>query len=256
MNTSTESKHAYPIVEFPVSYSKERDRIIAEYERRAVDGDADQYAPWQPAEAFMRVGRERAASQMLRRAGVFPVAGGRCLEVGYGRLGWLGTLVSWGLRVSDLSGIELDEKRGQVAQRALPGADLRIGDASELPWPDATFNLVVCSTVFTSILDVRMQQKIAGEITRVLVRGGALLWYDFRTNNPKNKNVQKVSRSELARLFPELRGAVRSVTLAPPLTRLLAPRSWGLASVLESVPPLRTHLLGVLLKVNSPQVAD
>lgn len=249
MITSTESKLSYPIGELPDSNSVERERILAEYERRAVEGDLDQYAPWQPAEAFMRAGRERAASEMLRGAGVFPVAGDRCLEVGYGRLGWLGTLVSWGLREPDLSGIELDEKRARVARSALPGADLRVGDASELPWPDETFSVVVCSTVFTSILDAQMRQKISGEITRVLVRGGAMLWYDFRINNPGNKNVQKINRSKLSELFPELKGAVRSVTLAPPLTRLLAPRSWVLASVLELFPPLRTHLLGVLVKV-------
>lgn len=136
------------------------------------------------------------------------------------------------------------------------GADLRVGDATSLPWPDGTFRLVVCSTVFTSILDPLMRRQIASEITRVLVRGGAMLWYDFRINNPKNKNVQKVNRSDLSRLFPELKGALTSVTLAPPLTRLLAPRTWVLASVLESVPALRTHLLGVLLKVSSSQTAS
>lgn len=198
----------------------------------------------------MRAGRERTACQMLRAARVFPVAGDRCLEVGYGRLGWLGTLISWGLREPDLAGIELDETRAQVAQRALPGADLRVGDGSALPWSRGAFQLVVCSTVFTSILDSQMRQQIAEEITRVLAPGGAMLWYDFRVNNPKNNNVKKVGKSELFRLFPELKGAAKFVTLAPPLTRVLAPRSWALASVLESIAPLRTHLLGVLLKVS------
>lgn len=232
------------------SRSAESSRIIIEYRRRAYEVDSDLYAPWQPAEAFMRAGRERAASQMLREAKVFPVAADRCLEVGYGRLGWLGTLISWGLREPHLAGIELDETRAQVAQSALPSADLRVGDASALPWSDGAFQLVVCSTVFTSILDLHVRQQIADEITRVLAPGGAILWYDFRINNPKNKNVKKVSKSELFRLFPELKGAVKSVTLAPPLTRILAPKSWTLASVLESMPPLRTHLLGVLLKVS------
>ena len=231
------------------SLTAESRRIISEYRRRASEVHPDLYAPWQLAEAFMRAGRERAAAQMLREAGVFPVAAERCLEVGYGRLGWLGTLISWGLREPFLAGIELDETRAQVAQSALPGADLRVGDASALPWSDGEFQLVVCSTVFTSILDPEMRQQIADEITRVLAPGGAMLWYDFRVNNPKNKNVKKVSKSELYRLFPELRGAVKSVTLAPTLTRVLAPRSWALASVLESIPPLRTHLLGVLVKI-------
>ena len=229
--------------------SAESCRIRTEYRRRALAVDSDLYAPWQPAETFMRAGRERLASQMLKEAKVFPRPDDKCLEVGYGRLGWLGTLISWGLRESGLAGIELDETRAKVAQSALPGADLRVGDASALPWSDGSFQLVVCSTVFTSILDLGMRQRIADEITRVLAPGGAMLWYDFRFNNPRNKNVRKVSRPELFRLFSKLTGTARSATLAPPLTRVLAPRGWALASVLESIAPLRTHLVGVFIKI-------
>jgi hypothetical protein len=89
---------------------------------------------------------------------------------------------------------------------------------------------------------------VAADITRVLAPGGALLWYDFAVNNPRNPNVRRVGRKELQGLFPELRGSIRSVTLAPPLVRLVAPKSWLLATALEAFPFLRTHLLAVLLK--------
>ncbi len=89
---------------------------------------------------------------------------------------------------------------------------------------------------------------MAREITRVLTPGGALLWYDFAVNNPRNPNVRKVGREELRALFPELRGRIRSATLAPPLTRMVAPRSWVAATLLEALPPLHTHLLAVLVK--------
>jgi hypothetical protein len=36
---------------------------------------------------------------------------------------------------------------------------------------------------------------------------------------------------------------VRKVTLAPPLVRLIAPRSWLLCYLLEMIPWLRTHYL-------------
>ncbi len=45
---------------------------------------------------------------MLHRAGVFPKAGDPCLEVGFGWLGWLGNLLSWGVRERDLHGIDLN----------------------------------------------------------------------------------------------------------------------------------------------------
>ena len=55
-------------------------------------------------------------------------------------------------------------------------------------------------------------------------------------------------KKELLGLFPELTGTVRRVTLAAPLVRLVAPRSWWLAELLESMPFLRTHLVAVLRK--------
>ena len=229
-------------------YSEECERILAEYERRSQEDEDSVYGAWNPAQSFIRAGRERVALRLLNRACVVPRRGDKCLEVGYGKLGWLGTLVSWGLSEQDLSGIELDERRARIAHEALPSADLRVGDATSLPWEDESFKLVVTSTVFTSILQIEMRQRVAQEIMRVLAPGGALLWYDFAYNNPRNPNVRKVDRSEIRRLFTELEGRIVPVTLAPPLARFVAPRSWLLATMLEALPVLRTHLLGVLVK--------
>ncbi len=74
------------------------------------------------------------------------------------------------------------------------------------------------------------------------------MWYDFKYNNPKNPNVRKVTKKELRELFPRLSGEVKSVTLAPAITRLVAPVSWTLATALSAVPLLRTHLIAVLGK--------
>ena len=226
----------------------ERQRIQTEYRRRAQQIAPDCYAHWQPAEMLMRLGRKRTAAIMLHRAGVFPKAGNQCLEIGYGTLGWLGDLISWGVPETDLHGIELDPVRAEQAQQVLPMADLRVGDATNLPWDDDTCHLVIASTVFTSILNPEVRQIAAAEIERVLAPGGALLWYDFAVNNPKNPRVRRVNRKELKSLFPQLSGELKSVTLAPPLARLLAVRSWTLATSLEAIPLLRTHLLAVLLK--------
>ena len=50
---------------------------------------------------------------MLHRLGVFPKAGDSCLEVGFGWQGWLGTLLSWGIREPDLHGIDIDPVVGR-----------------------------------------------------------------------------------------------------------------------------------------------
>jgi len=226
----------------------ERERIQAEYRRRELEIDPDTYATWQPAEMFIREERRRRAIMLLNESDLFPKAGDRCLEIGFGSLGWLGDLISWGLREQDLHGIELNEGRAQKAREALPNADLRIGDATELPWSDNQFDLVIASTVFSSILDEHVQKTIADEIVRVLKPGAAFIWYDLAVNNPRNPNVRGINRNQIRMLLPGLEGKLKSVTLAPPLARFVTPYSWLLAGMLASIPWLRTHLLGVLIK--------
>ncbi len=235
-------------LEEDAAVAAEQARILAEYRRREREVEADLYAPWQAATAFLRAGRSRLAARMLKAAGVFPGPGDPCLEIGYGSLGWLGELVAWGVRERDLHGIELDPTRAARAAEILPGADLRVGDATRMPWADGLFRLGIASTVFSSILDASVRRAVAAEVTRVLAPGGALLWYDMAIDNPRNPNVRGIGRRELSALFPGLEGRVRSVTLAPPIARWAAPKSWVLCEILESIPALRTHAVGVLVK--------
>jgi ubiquinone/menaquinone biosynthesis C-methylase UbiE len=226
----------------------ERERLLAEYRRREREIDADRYAPWQPSQLFLRAGRERAAAALLRRTAAFPAAGSPCLEIGYGTGGWLPDLLCWGLAEGDLHGVEIDARRAAAARQRFPSADLRVGDATELPWPSGEFRLVVASTVFTSILDADVRRLVAEESWRVLAPGGALLWYDFRISNPANPNVRGVRRREIRELYPSAEGLFRSVSLAPPLLRLVAPVSTLLSAALEALPLLRTHWIAVLKK--------
>jgi ubiquinone/menaquinone biosynthesis C-methylase UbiE len=226
----------------------ERRRILSENSRRLREIAADRHAPWQPAEMLMIEERKRTAARMLREAGVFPNVNAQCLEVGCGNRGWLADLITWGVAETNLHGIDIDPTRVAQVKQLLPAAHSQIADVAALPWDEARFDLVVASTVFTSVLDQRVRHIMAAEITRVLKPGGALLWYDFAQNNPHNPHVRKVSRRELKKLFPQLEPHIRSVTLAPPLARIVATTSWTIAVLLSAIPVLRTHLLGVLIK--------
>jgi ubiquinone/menaquinone biosynthesis C-methylase UbiE len=223
-------------------------RIRAEYLRREREIDPQRYAPWQPAAILERAGRLRAAAELLHQTRVFPQPSDACLEIGYGSAGWLPDLLGWGVRETALHGIELDEPRASRARALLPLADLRVGDATNLPWPDGTFKLVVISTVLSSILDDRVRRLVAVEAGRVVASGGAVLWYDLKMNNVSNPHVRCVTRGEVRQLFSGFSAAFRSVTLAPPLARLIAPRSWVAAQALEMIPLFRTHLIASLTK--------
>ena len=228
--------------------ASEASRILAENLRRETQSPPHRYALWEPSTMFTYAERKMLAGIMLHKAGVFPSGGSRCLEIGFGRIGWLGDLISWGVSDQNISGLELDPARAADARRLLPNADLRVGDAVELPWADESFDLAILSVVFTSILADEVRQLIANNVTRVLRPGGALLWYDFRVDNPRNHAVRGIRRAEVRKLFPGLSGEIRSLTLAPPLSRTIVPVSKVLATVMSAIPVLRTHLMAVLVK--------
>ncbi len=226
----------------------ERSRLKEVYRKRSAELDPDKYAPWQPGEMLMLFERRRVASELLVRQARFPSAGTRCLEVGYGRLGWLGDLITWGVGEKSLFGIELDEARASIARDRLPLANLVIGDASTMPWADGYFDLVIVSTVLSSITDTSVWKMIGREIDRVLSANGAILLYDIAVQNPRNKDLRPVSQRQITELFPDYKLESRSLTLAPPVARFVAKKSWALASVLSAIPFARTHRLTLLTR--------
>jgi SAM-dependent methyltransferase len=225
----------------------EADRIAAEYARRAAAVPAHRYSPAAPAQLLLRQSRERAVLAALRRSGMLPLAGRRILEVGCGSGQWLADFETWGAQRELLAGIDLLPERVEAAQaRLTPGADLRQGDASRLPWPSGRFELVLQSTVFSSILEPAMRAAVAAEMARVLAPGGVILWNDFFVGSPGNQAVRGVRRREVAVLFPGFSVDLRRVTLAAPIARAVAPRSQLAAIALEALRVLDTHYLGVL----------
>jgi len=224
----------------------EAERIRQEYERRDRQIRADYYSLARPGVLFGYTQRVRQIVGALAREGFYPPAGLDICEVGCGTGQWLADLVQWGADPARVAGIDLHAGRLEEARRRIPTADLRVGDAAWLPWADRSFDLVLQSTVFTSILDASLKRRVASEMMRVMRPAGAILWYDFYRNNPANPNVRAVAATEIRRLFPDCQIELRRVTLAPPLARLVAPVSWMLALALEALPWLRTHYLGVI----------
>ncbi len=157
--------------------------------------------------------------------------------------------LQWGIKLSNLAGIELRQDQVSIALERTPTIDVRCGSATSLPWPDATFDLVGAHTVFTSILDERMRDDVASEMRRVLKPGGAVLWYDFTFDNPRNPDVRRIKQSEVRALFPTFDAHMRAISLAPPIARRIPSPLLAVAyPLLASLPPLRTHCLGLLVK--------
>jgi SAM-dependent methyltransferase len=220
----------------------EPDRVRERYARRRDDGRYGLLNPdvWQGVQE-----RQRAMLRLFREhLGLRTLSGTRVLEVGCGTGANLLELLRLGCEPEDLTGVELLPERLRAARHRLPAAvGLHLGDALALDVADGSQDVVLQSTVFSSLLDVAFQQALAARMWRWTRPGGGVLWYDFAYDNPRNPDVRGQPLSHVRRLFPQGRVRARRVTLAPPIGRAACRLHPRLYVPLNQVPWLRTHLL-------------
>lgn len=223
--------------------------VAARYARRSAAGLAGRYSLLRP-EVWQSVHeRQRALIALLRRHGRTEPAALRLVEVGCGGGGNLLELLRLGFAPARLAGIELLPERLAEARAVLPAAlTLLEGDAAAAPIAVASQDLVLASTVFSSLLERAFQQRLADAMWSWVKPGGAVLWYDFTVDNPRNPDVRGVPLARLRELFPRARIDARRVTLAPPLARALCRVHPALYGVANALPLLRTHVLAWLGK--------
>ena len=220
------------------------DRLREEYaDREQRLAGSGIYSLYNPAHRFMVQSRSGEMLDMLGAEGIRSLDGLRILELGCGTGGVLLELISYGANPEELHGVDLLPDRVKAAHHALPHLPLSIADGQRLPYAAGTFDLVLQFTVFTSILDQRVRGNIAGEMLRVLDKNtGMILWFDYWLN-PTNPQARGIRPSEVRDLFLGCRFTFRRITLAPPITRRLAPLSWTAAHLLEKLKLFNSHYL-------------
>ena len=217
--------------------------IRARYERR-VSIPSDRYSRFNPEVTARVHERQRAMLELLRHEHVMSLGSMDVLEVGCGGGANLLELLELGADPERLVGNELLEDRLTVARRVLPAeVTLHAGDACELALGDGTFDIVYQSTVFSSILNDAMQERLAARMWQWLRPGGGILWYDFTYDNPANCDVRGVSLGRVRELFSRGEIQSRRVTLAPPIARRVSAIHPSLYSLVNMLPLLRTHVL-------------
>jgi ubiquinone/menaquinone biosynthesis C-methylase UbiE len=226
--------------------SAEEDRIGQAYARRQT---GSLYSRFNRAYLFMVQERERHFLRLLTEYGFKQLELKKILEIGCGNGDVLRDFIKWGARPENLFGVDLLADRVAEALKLCPeGVKIRQGNAAQLEYKNETFDLVHQSTVFTSVLDHNMKFQMAAEMCRVLRPNGLILWYDYHMDNPRNPDVKGVKLQEIKSLFPNCEVRMKRITLAPPITRAIAPYSWLGCYLLNKVPWLCSHYIGSIRK--------
>lgn len=135
------------------------------------------------------------------RAWVCSQASGEALEVAIGT----GRNLPFYPRGIQLTGIDVSEEMLAIARGRAEelgrDVDLRQADAQALPFPDATFDTVVCTVSLCSVPDDR---AAVAEMKRVLRPGGRLLMLDHvASTNRLLRNIQWLLEQATVRLEGE-----------------------------------------------------
>jgi SAM-dependent methyltransferase len=126
----------------------------------------------------------------------------KVLEIGLGQGTESEQIIRRGGRWSglDLTQESVDRVRARLAIRSLPCDDLLRGSALDIPWPDATFDIVFSHGVLHHIPDIRSAQA---EIHRVLKPGGTLVAMLYsRASLNYQLSIRVVRRAALAAAYP------------------------------------------------------
>lgn len=227
-------------------------RLEMEYQRRDSSSiPTERYSLFNEATLLHTQSLERRLLALLKQYGFTDLGQKRILDVGCGSGGQLLRFVGYGALPINLYGIDLMPHRIEQARQRHPAINWHLGSAHALPYPDASFDLVTSFIVFSSILDDSLCLQVAGEMWRVLKPGGLILLHDFTYANPRNPAVRGILRRQIEVFFryPDAAFDFRRITLAPPISRRLAPYAYWAAFLLEHLKILDTHIIGIIKRL-------
>ncbi|MDT3442652.1 class I SAM-dependent methyltransferase [Pseudofrankia sp. BMG5.37] len=105
------------------------------------------------------------------------LTGQRVLELGSGP----GQTTNWLLpRAGSLTAVEYDTADASALAARLPNVEVLHADATDLPCPDESFDVVVCFTMLHHVATTPLQNRLFAEARRVLRPGGIFAGSDSR----------------------------------------------------------------------------
>ena len=228
-------------------FDKEAEEIISRYNRRSAKDNSNIYNMATPSCYLSSLEKQEYTLKILAKIFGCNFTSKKYLEVGCGTGTNLCTLLSWGVPAENLYGNDIFQPSLDKCKKRLPSSvKLQAGNFLDCKYEEK-FDVILFSTVLSSILDIEFQQECMKYAYNLLQEGGIILLYDFVFDNPRNKDVKGVSLKTLANSAPWRNIKFNSVTLAPPIARRLE-KLPILIKVLRSLKILNTHKIGYLMK--------
>lgn len=166
----------------------------------------------------------------------------RVLDIGCGTGAWLSELEGWGARPGRLLGVELLEDRLREGKAAHPRLGLVAASGWRLPVAGGAVDLASLFVVLSSIPDRSARKALGEEIRRVVAPGGWVMVYDFRIRRPGATELVGIGPRDVEEALGAPVVWQHSLTLAPPLARLLGRFGERGVVVAERLFPIfRTH---------------
>ena len=229
-------------------FEKEIQRARGVYAARAGNASLSRlYSPFAPSALLTIQDREWIIADLMRRSGIWSLAEMDILDVGCGSGGELRRMATYGADPTRMAGLDLMESRVEEARKIMPGARFEVGSAHEMPFPDASFDLVTQFVLFSSVVNRELRGAIAAEMVRVLRPEGRIIWYDIKSMKP-NPNLVPIDLKELRELFPGCTITVRKATLGWWPSHFMARRSRVLSILLTKLPRMRSHYVALIRK--------
>jgi ubiquinone/menaquinone biosynthesis C-methylase UbiE len=184
----------------------EERRILEEYAKRDArlplhDWRTNIYHPRHPIGHLLQEHNHDILADALNHLDV-DLRALKILDVGCGDGSWLRYLVELGADPANCVGVDLSEKRIGVARQRNPAIVWYRHNIAELPFPDCSFDFVLQSVVFSSILDPQMRMSCADEMRRVTTNKGKIFWIDLRRTT--SSTLVAFSEAKALRYFPGL----------------------------------------------------
>ncbi len=173
----------------------------------------------------------------------------KILYVGGGDGLSLCTFLMVGFRPENMTVVDIQPDRVALGQQLFPSSTFMVADGSQLPFANASFDMIFESTMFCQITDAGLRQRIAGEMLRCLKPQGHVVLRDWSATNPMCKHMVAINKKAVSQMF----GAMRTVArvpgaLVPPVGRFLSAYAEGLYFPVRSLMPFLTGMHVTVLK--------